>query len=141
MEITIKVSVRDTNPSISGWYDTNKDKLYWFATMEAWSCREDRVSEEYPTWWLKQLTSDSDSLPEVTLKNCKNLGDTYIDWNKITPEVQWQRIDFMLHEAGLKVVKQLTISDISKSVCIKGFETKSHYCFECEKENNCDVTC
>ncbi len=29
--------------------------------------------------------------------------------------------------------------DVYKPICIKGFEAKSHYCIECEKENNCNV--
>ena len=36
-------------------------------------------------------------------------------------------------------VKKLNIHDVSNSVCIRGFEAKSHYCFECEKENDCDI--
>jgi hypothetical protein len=28
---------------------------------------------------------------------------------------------------------------IYKADCIRGFEAKSHYCFECEKENNCNL--
>jgi hypothetical protein len=37
-------------------------------------------------------------------------------------------------------VKNCTIPDVSKSACIRGFEAKSHYCFECEKENDCNIT-
>lgn len=36
-------------------------------------------------------------------------------------------------------VKKLNIHDVSNLVCIRGFEAKSHYCFECEKENDCDI--
>jgi hypothetical protein len=32
--------------------------------------------------------------------------------------------------------RQLTIPNVSKSACIKGFEAKPNYCFECEKEND-----
>ena len=39
----------------------------------------------------------------------------------------------------LKQVKNCFIPVVSKSACIRGFEAKSHYCFECEKENDCDI--
>lgn len=48
----------------------------------------------------------SGSLPEVTLMNEQKLGDTFINWKELSPEKQWQRIDAMLHEIGLKVVRQ-----------------------------------
>ena len=47
-----------------------------------------------------------DLLLEVALMNEQKLGDTFIDWKELSPEKQWQRIDAMLHEIGLKVVRQ-----------------------------------
>jgi hypothetical protein len=52
MKIVRKIHVEKCLPNVEGWYDTNKDRLYWFKSKSAWSCREDRISEEYPMWWL-----------------------------------------------------------------------------------------
>ena len=44
-------------PGLSNWYNTDKGRLYWFDNRSVWSCREDRVYEEFPTvWYEKQLT-------------------------------------------------------------------------------------
>lgn len=43
-----------TMPDKDGWYDTDKGNLYWFVEEQSWSCRDDRVSDEYPTYWLKK---------------------------------------------------------------------------------------
>jgi len=53
MELVRKIETKESCPSVSAWYDTNKDRLYYFAQKEVWSCRDDRVSEEYPSWWLE----------------------------------------------------------------------------------------
>lgn len=56
---------------------------------------------------IKELISIfEDSESEVKLINEQKLGDSFIDWKKMSPEKQWSKIDRMLHEAGLKVVKQ-----------------------------------
>jgi len=44
-------------------------------------------------------------IPEVNLGNEWHLGDTFIDWKIMSPQRQWQRIDNLLHENGLKVVR------------------------------------
>lgn len=38
-----------------------------------------------------------------------------------------------------RVVKLFAIPRVVESVCIRGFEAKSHYCIECEKEDSCTV--
>ena len=50
-----KIYCKQSNPEKSGWYDTNDGNIYWFKNNEQWSSRDDRVSEEYPTWWLKSI--------------------------------------------------------------------------------------
>ena len=57
-ELVTKISVKDTLPVKAGWYDTDGGNLYWFPTEKEWSCRDDRVSEEYPSWWLKPIIID-----------------------------------------------------------------------------------
>ncbi len=44
-----------------------------------------------------------------------------------------------VYELAQDIVKLFPIPDVSKSACIRGFEAKSHYCFECEKENECKI--
>lgn len=46
----------DTNPpEENGWYFTSNGSLYWFNEEKMWSCRDDRVSDEYPQYWYKQI--------------------------------------------------------------------------------------
>jgi len=53
------------------------------------------------------------------------------------------RIDLYLSDVlfdfAQQQVKNLNIPVVSKSACIRGFEAKSHYCFECDKENDCNI--
>ena len=49
-----QIDCRAENPTVSGWYDTDKGNLFWFADEKEWSCRDDRVSEEYPKFWYKK---------------------------------------------------------------------------------------
>jgi hypothetical protein len=72
MENVIKTECKETCPNVGGWYDTNEGNLYWNTTKEAWSCRSDRVSEEYPEWWLKADTRTS----SLNLKNISGLLPT-----------------------------------------------------------------
>lgn len=44
------------NPSRAGWYNTDKGLLFWYDDVKEWSCRDDRVSEEYPNFWYKAIT-------------------------------------------------------------------------------------
>jgi len=44
-------------------------------------------------------------IPEVNLGNEWHLGDTFIDWKIMSSQRQWQRIDNLLHENGLKVIR------------------------------------
>ena len=47
--------VKEENPKDYGWYDTDKGLLYYFLFDEEWSCRDDRLSEEYPTCWYERV--------------------------------------------------------------------------------------
>jgi hypothetical protein len=53
METFVQISAK-TNPTVSGWYNTSKGELYWFEEHKTWSCREDKVSEEYPDVWYQE---------------------------------------------------------------------------------------
>lgn len=50
-----QVKTKEENPTTSGWYNTDKGLLYYFEEEKQWSCREDRISEEYPTLWYKNV--------------------------------------------------------------------------------------
>jgi len=36
-------------------FNTDKGKLYYFPFENKWSCREDKLSEEYPSVWYKPV--------------------------------------------------------------------------------------
>ena len=55
---------------------------------------------------IVELLENSSFSSEVTLMNDPKLGDTYINFEKMNPEKQWQRIDSILHANGFKVVRQ-----------------------------------
>ena len=40
-------------PPKAGWYDTDKGNLYWYESERNWSCRDDKLSEEYPAFWYE----------------------------------------------------------------------------------------
>jgi len=42
----------------------------------------------------------------VDLSNEQKLGDTFINFQELSPEKQWQRIQSMLNENGLSVFRQ-----------------------------------
>lgn len=44
---------------------------------------------------------------KVDLKSCNYLGDTFIDFKTLSPSEQWQKIQSMLEENGLVVIKKL----------------------------------
>lgn len=55
-----RYKTKDLNPGVSGWYHTDKGKLYYFSKEENhvknpgnWSCRDDQMSEEYPEYWYR----------------------------------------------------------------------------------------
>lgn len=41
------------NPKAPGVYNTDKGELFWFEKEMVWSCRHDRISEEYPNYWYE----------------------------------------------------------------------------------------
>ncbi len=64
MKLYKQVSTKE-NPSLSGWYNTDKGKLFWFENETVWSCRDDRVSEEYPDVWYEEVEIDIEKLKEL----------------------------------------------------------------------------
>lgn len=55
MRTFIQNKTIEKNPEKNGWYDTDKGKLYYFSDQERWSCRDDRMSIEYPTLWYEEF--------------------------------------------------------------------------------------
>lgn len=56
----IQNKTSEINPPSTGWYDTDKGQLFWWASQTVWSCNNERVSEEYPKFWYEEI-----SLPAV----------------------------------------------------------------------------
>lgn len=54
MDKFYKINVKDQKPEVSGWYDTDKGRVFFFHNEGEFSCRQDYISEEYPSWWLKK---------------------------------------------------------------------------------------
>lgn len=68
MKIKVQIPTKGHHPAKSGWYDTDKGNIYWFLGEEEWSCRDDRISNEYPDWWLEDLANvpqANELLPDV----------------------------------------------------------------------------
>jgi hypothetical protein len=63
MELVKKHNVKDYLPPQSGWYDTNEGNIYFFVKEQEWSSRDDRISEEYPVWWLSSFDASENTLP------------------------------------------------------------------------------
>jgi len=55
MNVYRKFFVTALLPYLNGWYDTDKGLLFYYVKENVWSCREDRISEEYPTVWYCKL--------------------------------------------------------------------------------------
>lgn len=77
--IYIKVPVSE-HPPKRGWYDTDKGNLFWYELESEWSCRDDRVSSEYPTYWLKETELPSE---EEVIKYSRQTGIGEIEKNGI----------------------------------------------------------
>jgi hypothetical protein len=66
----IQHKAKEINPEVAGWYNTDKGNLFWFKSETVWSCRDDRVSEEYPSFWYQS------SLPsEIEAELRKEIDD------------------------------------------------------------------
>lgn len=44
-----------TPPTEWGWYNTDKGELYFFKDDKEWSCRQDKISHEYPKFWYSEV--------------------------------------------------------------------------------------
>ena len=55
MEAYRRFKTKEHQPEVSGWYGTDKGELYWFAVERVWSCRNDEISDEYPSLWYKLI--------------------------------------------------------------------------------------
>lgn len=69
MELKVKILVKEKQPDDFGWYDTDKGELFYWSSEQEWSCRDDRISSEYPSWWLAEPSSvpqANELLPHVS---------------------------------------------------------------------------
>lgn len=55
MKTYFQTETKISNPPTDGWYHTDKGYLYYFYEKDTWSCREDRVSDEYPDLWYQGI--------------------------------------------------------------------------------------
>jgi len=83
MKLFEQILTEKRNPNKSGWYDTDKGQLFYWADKKEWSCRDDRVSEEYPKVWYSpytisinfngdKSTAEFREFKPIELKNLKN---------------------------------------------------------------------
>lgn len=57
-----QIEANKQNPDAYGWYDTDKGSLFFFLEEKEWSCRDDRISEEYPKFWYKHTLNSEPAL-------------------------------------------------------------------------------
>ena len=55
-------------PKKEGWYNTDKGKLYWSSLWFSWSCRDDKISDEYPRYWYSEIKTIP-SFPALEILN------------------------------------------------------------------------
>ena len=54
MNLFIQHKTSEEQPKESNWYPTDRGLLYYFVNKENWSCRDDRLSPEYPWLWYEK---------------------------------------------------------------------------------------
>ena len=80
MKIFEQVSTK-TPPTKYGWYDTDKEKLFWDEVKQVWSCRDDRVSEEYPKYWYRKIPIDDVKDLEISMLDITSSYYIYVYHN------------------------------------------------------------
>lgn len=85
MEIVQKYDVKEYLPPQNGWYDTNKGNLYFFVVDQIWSCRDDKISDEYPVWWLNRFETSIGKLNIPLVNNLLPLHSP--DFGIVDPEL------------------------------------------------------
>jgi len=64
-----QIETKKENPLKSGWYNTDKGSLYFFYNLHGlngWSCRDDKLSLEYPKFWYKVVFEKVPNLSGAT---------------------------------------------------------------------------
>lgn len=89
MEVVLKHLTKNIQPSQSGWYDTDNGELFFFFDENQWSCRDDRISEEYPKWWLHSLQKASEITTIELLKSIPSDKQIYEMASKVTREIKY----------------------------------------------------
>lgn len=71
----------DRNPDKSGWHDTDEGNLFYFREQYAWSCNEERISEEFPSIWYEpvELTEDKQEKQTGVCNRCG--GELFHDYD------------------------------------------------------------
>ena len=58
MKKVIQHKTNEKQPEIYGCYDTDKGELWYLPIEKEWSCREDRISNEYPVYWYEGISEN-----------------------------------------------------------------------------------
>ena len=66
MNLFIQHKTIEEQPKESNWYPTDRGLLYYFVNKENWSCRDDRLSYEYPWLWYEKVEDD---INIISIKN------------------------------------------------------------------------
>lgn len=58
MKLYRQLKTNEEQPKEDNWYPTDNGVLYYFVDTESWSCRDDRLSIEYPWVWYDEIDED-----------------------------------------------------------------------------------
>jgi len=112
MEIDLPTNEEIINESRDGFEDDSGDPFdqvfrKGFRLGATWVIN--KIKNPYPieiNFTDKPERDITDSLSNIALADHERLGDTFIDWKKLSPKEQWRKIDTILHENGLSVVRK-----------------------------------
>lgn len=72
--IVEQIKTKEKLPDESGWYDTDNGNLFFFFTEKQWSCRDDRISEEFPSLWYDPVIKvENSELVGIHAEELKNV--------------------------------------------------------------------
>jgi hypothetical protein len=60
-----QIKTKEQQPTKSGWYNTEKGLLFYWKEEEQWSCRDERISEEYPTVWYEEVMIEENPIKQL----------------------------------------------------------------------------
>jgi hypothetical protein len=91
-EIFERHDAKDKHPKKSGWYNTDDGHLFWFSNEQQWSCRNDRISEEYPKFWYEY---QSEIFQDLTTENAR-LREA-LEWHDIKVKLPSENVTCWLY--------------------------------------------